>query len=240
MNINVNINFVTGEKFTGKNGTTLSIFLKKLPVMITQQEQLNFLSDFQEMLAIGHIGKIISYDFHTNQKRTKSYAFMDLQLYNTTRALIFKKAVSSTPYKISMNGIEIANYISKEERQKKDSTKRAIKNAKKEEIAKQEETKTYTFGYIDKWVVIEGQDDTEIRVLTCNGIEENDWTDEMKTAFEETQYKDYVEEDDNKEWDKHNDETFGNYGCDRDYDYEDEEADLKMIANLCSFLSMYP
>jgi len=235
--MDININFVTGKKFIGSNGTTLSIFLKKLPVLNTHQEKMKFLSDFQEMIAIGHIGKIISYDFHTNKEHTKSYAFIDLQLYNTTRALIFKKAVSSTPYKISMNGIEIANYISKEERKKINDRKKAEKKAKREEKTKREET--YTFGYIDKWVEIEGQDDTQILVPTCNGIEEKDWTPEMKNAFEiweETQYNDYIDEDDHKEWDERNEETFGN--CDPDYDYADEEADLKTIANLCSFLSL--
>ena len=52
---------------------------------------------------------------------------------------------------------------------------------KRTEEKQEKREETYTFGYIDKWVVIEGQDDTEVRVLTCNGIEENDWTDEMKT-----------------------------------------------------------
>ncbi len=245
--MNININFVTEERFTGKNGTTLSIFLKNLPVMNTQKEELIFLEDFKEMLAIGHIGKIISYDFHTNQKRTKSYAFMDLQLYNTTRALIFKKAVSSTPYKISINGIEIANYISKEERQKKDSAKKAEKKTKKEANA-------YAFGYVDKCVETEGQDDTHILVPVCNELEEKDWTNDMKTAFEtweNTQYYEYVDEvnqEEEAEWDKRNHETFGNSNefsdfeqiskYDPDYDYEDEEADLKMITNLCSLLSM--
>ena len=216
---------LTTKKFDYLVCEPLSIFLPRLDTLKTQAEKLEFVNMLQEMFTIGEIGKIISYDFRNTKENDRYVGFIDLKLYKTLNAMIFKKAIVSSPHRVLLNDIEIQKYVSKVVRDSKKIKKNNKKDKQIVEDVDVEDNTEYNFEFSSKQI-----GNSTITIPVCNGLHKKDWTPSMYTAYNEWIETTPVDNDEEAEWDKKNAETFGEID-------DDEEADYQYIKELCDLLS---
>jgi len=203
------------------NREPLSIFMPRLEIMKTNGEKLNFANSLQELFTAGNIGKMISYDFRSSKQKDRCVGFIDIKLYKTKNAKQFRDGINKSPNQVIMNGIKLHKYLPKTKRDIKKTTDKSKMNTYTNTYNSVE----YNFEIVEKKV-----GNTVVMVPLCNKIHKKDWTPEMERAYFE--WIEDVQLEDEDEWDKKNEITFGN--C---VEEEEEEEDNRIIKELCDFLA---